>query len=138
MLEKCRENVVKRIGELFMLEECWTNVGQMLLVCTGQNKFSNIFSTFFQHLVTSCDQFEVMWLNGQNGSNALTPIFRRLSLLILNGMKNKTRAPPPICLFLLSNVAPLHKIILTQNIWWSLYKQICYYWCNIFLFFYFG
>jgi hypothetical protein len=60
MLEKCRENVVKRIGELFMLEECWKNVGEMLLVCTGGNEFYNIFPTFLQHLVTSCDQFKGM------------------------------------------------------------------------------
>ena len=54
-------------------------LGKMLLVCTGENEFYNIFPTFLQHLVTSCDQFEVIWFNGQNSSNALTPLFRRLS-----------------------------------------------------------
>ena len=38
----------------------------------------------------------------------------------------------PTCLFILSNVDPLHEIILSQNIWWSLNKYIFfYYWCNI-------
>ena len=66
MSGKCRKNNWRVIYVGRMLE----NVGEMLLVCTGENKFYNIFPTFLQHLVTSCDQFEVMSLNGQNGSNA--------------------------------------------------------------------
>ena len=38
----------------------------------------------------------------------------------------------PFYPFHLSNVDPLYKIILCQNIWWSLYKQNLYYWCTIF------
>ena len=79
MLEKCWENVASvhrvNVGEMSekcrkknwrviyvgrMLEKCCKNVGKMLLVCKGENEFYYMFPTFLQHLVTSCDQFEVI------------------------------------------------------------------------------